>query len=974
MAASATRIFQTMKEASPLIYATFLDIAAKKLLEEQGISSGIFNASNAEFLAWLKSIVSLETLNQVILERNVLPQGVTQSDYSEFANRPDRDKIVNSLLNDPAKRHVFQVPTENSAAAAEVAKYTRETLCATFANEFKLDLETAQKIMAICASGNTSYIAPISDRQYQEWLEESIKPAIPTIKNDIYYLTAQKEIDHLAANIDPASPLAELKKGIAKIIRVIELATYTLSPSLWNKDIQFVAANASKTNTLPPLLHEYYVMLTALYRNEEQDPTKFILTFNEKVGPFLGKFLQQKREEENSLFSKYNLSNHYTWHLRALDFLLSIPRLAYRASALSEKRKSGILNDGKEAELALDFSAGDEEEFLDKLITHLMDKLSLSREEAEKRARKAFADSEVEETQKESMSLMDGSLSSSSSAPPPPAPPPLPPAARFRLKAANTLKRALGSGDSKELDELVNSMIGRGVKKEDIKAAQSKMEKKKETASKVQRIPDATKYGPLEIPRVQEQAIVHIFSHLPPQEEWEKLENGYLLVKDLKLVKTKLYYLNSDGLVECRPDAQSKLQALCMHLDQFLDKDQLLKQLTTFFMSAPFNLAEAEAEKRARIVLEESEKENDVIEASSSSSLPEATPVSAEARFKARLKNSLKSNIESDVKEPKAASSLIDAFMPTAGLKCVTLDAKQHRDLILTKCGGHNYKKAAENAAAMLVAESSLLSAQGPMITPAPMVASVERRPSLGVSQGAPVQMGSVERKPSLGFAQGAPAKKYNFEGYEVALLKAGENLPEDAAIHEKMLYAKWDSNKKELAVKFKQGEAAPISFSMNISMSDRIKLLTEALEKPESTDWEKVNSFIKFRTEDPDMGQRNSVAFRRPPQVLEQGGRRSVSPEKAKEPVEDGSKEKGKEDAAGNPRIVSAASPLSFLPPVEEKKEATSDSPKEKGTLSASPKISFMPPPMTEEKEALTPTEGTQNEVSGIGLRSSQE
>lgn len=934
MAANEPRIFQTMKEANPLIYSTFLDIAANKLLAEQGISSRILNASNSDFLAWLKSAVSLAELNQAILERNTLPEGITQSDYIAFVNRPDRDKIVNYLLNDPVKREALHATGEVLAAGIAGAMVT----------DLKLSLETVQKIIALCSSGNTSYIAPISEQQYQEWLDNNIKSAISTVKNDVYYLTAQKDIDILTNSIDSTfSPVIELKKGIAKIIRVIEFATYNLAPSLWNKDIQFVAGNVSKVNTLPPLLYEYYSMLTALHRSD-MAPEEFIAIFNQKVSPFLGKLLQQKREEENSLFSKYNLSSHYTWHLRGLDFLLTIPKLASRTSALSEKRKSVIINDEKAAELASDLSVGDEEEFLEKLISHLMETRSLSREDAEKRAKLAFEESEREQSQKEKEPSLETSSSSSSTPPPPP--PPLPPAARFKLKAATTLRIALGKEAS---EELVNTMISRGVNQKAIRTALDQMEKKKESAPKAQEIPAATKYGPLEISKVQEPATVYIFSHLPPQEELAKLKSGYLLVKDVKLVKTRLYYVSPKDLVECRSDNPDALKSLCAHLDQSLDKDQLLAQLTTFFMATPFNLSLEEAEKRATTVLE---KEN-APEGFLSSSLSSAAPLSSEAEFKLRLKNSLRSNIEHDAKDAKTAANLVDTFMATAGLKCVTLDPKQHRELILQKCGGHNYR-AAESA--VPVAESSSSRTQGPMAAPAPMVASVERRPSLGVSQNTPAPMGSVERKPSLSSSQSAPSKEYNLDGYGITL-----DWPADVDIIANMLYYKWDAEKSELTAKFKQGDAAPVHLLMKITDPRNIRLLNEAFGNPTDTISEKLKEFLKFRTEKPNMGPRGSMAFRKPPiQAPENDGRRSVSPDKDKGAAEDSSKEKH------TPEREKGV--VDDNPKEKESVESKQDAVGEIAKLSTSPSVSFLPP----VKE--TPADPTPPNGSSIRLSNSQD
>lgn len=257
----------------------------------------------------------------------------------------------------------------------------------------------------------------------------------------------------------------------------------------------------------------------------------------------------------------------------------------------------------------------------------------------------------------------------------------------------------------------------------------------------------------------------------------------------------------------------------------------------------------------------------------------------------------------------------------------LNLDRQQHRKFIIETCGGHNYKKA-ESATPIPVAESSSSEAQS--ATPALGSSLPDSQGPSSTLTSAP-ENSFTRRASSLSFSQGARPSKYNLEGYRITLLKESEALPEDDALAEKTLHFTWNAEKKELAVKFKQADGTPFYFQRPITLLKNITLVSEAFGKSaEIALTEETQKFLQGFAENPHIGQRNSVAFRRPSQAQapEQSGRRSVSPDKVVE------------SAGDNPKEQDTA----------EKKER----------LTPSPTAVFMPPPVSEEKKGSTSPENT--------------
>ncbi len=207
------------------------------------------------------------------------------------------------------------------------------------------------------------------------------------------------------------------------------------------------------------------------------------------------------------------------------------------------------------------------------------------------------------------------------------------------------------------------------------------------------------------------------------------------------------------------------------------------------------------------------------------------------------------------------------------GVKHLTLDCKQQRDLIITPCGGHNYKQA-ENAVS------------------APALAK-----SLSLQSGPSAQSGLSGRASFY-----APPKESLFKDHEIILLK---DWPKEMA--DKTLYFKWDESKKMLAVKYKKEDSSISGHERPINPSN-VKLVSDQFKQSEALPLTlETRKFLEYFAATPVVRPMSVVlpkgALNQSPavesdvSVLDSGKEEGVK-EEAKEEVKGEVKEEVKEEA----------------------------------------------------------------------------
>lgn len=232
---------------------------------------------------------------------------------------------------------------------------------------------------------------------------------------------------------------------------------------------------------------------------------------------------------------------------------------------LAEEERKKVKEEKSEENQSLPI---DKEHLLQKIKTFLMEKYSMSEEDAIAKAEAVFQIAVKNGSViPQAPELLQSSSEDKKRTPP------------FMASLADALRNAVlrkGDSPSDEVEKQINTFIS------DIGSFAHQAVSKTGSLRKVAKIPKATRYGNVISEKHLEQTdeIVYVLSVLPTEEALEKLDNGYILIGKEKSKTAKLYYFHKgkkDQLVICDP---GDLTALCTHASTSLKSDEEGLKLT----------------------------------------------------------------------------------------------------------------------------------------------------------------------------------------------------------------------------------------------------------------------------------------------------------------------------------------------------------------------------------------------------------